>query len=237
MGWWLQRCRDTAKVLLSKKVGSACGRTRGRRLAGLRKEDIYNNLRIPDQFQTTKDDINIIILTECELNEELKKREELVTYDQIDDFLGSFREGYVAWISDALTPSWISGHFSYRQMESIREILGKVGTWDLVRLRCGEQLRGDYRGCQYIALNRQETDMLAFSGAKTLSSNSLWALLGHTPQVTVKLYKRGSQGWLGKSLSATATIPSNAFVIFRIGGEEADTKIPADTIHSVTLSM
>lgn len=34
-----------------------------RRLAGLRKEDIYNNLRIPDQFQTTKDDINIIILT------------------------------------------------------------------------------------------------------------------------------------------------------------------------------
>lgn len=34
-----------------------------RRLAGLRKEDIYNNLRVPDQFQTTKDDINIIILT------------------------------------------------------------------------------------------------------------------------------------------------------------------------------
>lgn len=56
-------------------------------------------------------------------------------------------------------------------------------------------------------------------------------------QVTVKLYKRGSEGWLGKSVTATATIPSNAFVIFRISGEEADTKIPADTIHSVTLSM
>lgn len=56
-------------------------------------------------------------------------------------------------------------------------------------------------------------------------------------QVTVKLYRRGSQGWLGKSINATTTIPSNTFVIFRISGEEADTKIPADTIHSVTLSM
>lgn len=77
-----------------------------------------------------------------------------------------------------------AGHFSYRQMESVREVLGKVGTWDLVRLHCGEQLRGDYRGCQYIALNRQEIDMLEFSRAKTLSSNSLWALLGHPPKVS-----------------------------------------------------
>lgn len=167
----------------------------------------------------------VFLSPECELNEELKKRKELVTYDLIDDFLRSFRESYIAWISDALTPSWISGehflqkyltnistrkssdvlnqwipssekdpslilmfapagHFSYRQMESMREVLGKVGTWDLVRLHCGEQLKGDYQGCQYIALNRQETDTLAFSRAKTLSSNSLWALLGHTPQVS-----------------------------------------------------
>lgn len=55
-------------------------------------------------------------------------------------------------------------------------------------------------------------------------------------QVTVKMYKRGSQGWLGKSLNATATIPSNTSVIFRISGEEADAKIPANTIHSITLS-
>lgn len=77
-----------------------------------------------------------------------------------------------------------AGHFSYRQMGSMREVLGKVGTWDLVRLRCGEQLRGDYHGCQYIALNRQETDTLAFSRPQSLSANSLWALLGHAPQVS-----------------------------------------------------
>lgn len=77
-----------------------------------------------------------------------------------------------------------AGHFSYRQMGSMREVLGKVGTWDLVRLHCGEQLKGDYHGCQYIALNRQETDTLAFSRPKSLSSNTLWALLGHAPQVS-----------------------------------------------------
>ncbi|XP_038592126.1 uncharacterized protein si:zfos-911d5.4 [Micropterus salmoides] len=289
-----------------------------RRLTGLRKEDVYCNLRIPDQFQNTKEDINIVILAsqgifcidvkpwrgivsahhqnwqvqvkeedqnftntcieqtedplraimtktanlcghlkrsgvsvrqslffprvvflspDCELDEELRKRRELVPHSQIDDFLISFREGYMAWISDALTPSWLSGHLSYRQMESVREVLRRVGTWDLVRLHCGEQLKGDYQGCQYIALNRQETDMLEFSRVKTLSADSLWALLGHVPQVTVKMYKRGSQGWLGKSLNATTTIPSNTFVIFRISGEEADAKIPANAIHSITLSM
>lgn len=51
----------------------------------------------------------VFLSPECELSEELKKRRELVTYDQINNFLGSFRKGYVAWISDALTPSWISG--------------------------------------------------------------------------------------------------------------------------------
>lgn len=56
-------------------------------------------------------------------------------------------------------------------------------------------------------------------------------------QVTVKMYKRGSQGWLGKSLNATATVPSNTSVMFRISGEETDAKIPANTIRSITLSM
>ncbi|KAM7370660.1 hypothetical protein PAMP_010189 [Pampus punctatissimus] len=289
-----------------------------RKLTGLRKEDVYCNLRIPDKFQTSKDDINVVVLTgkgifcidvkpwrgtvsahnqnwhvqvkeedqnftntcieqiedplkaittkaanlcdhlkrsevpvpqslflprviflspDCELDEELKKRRELVSHSQIDNFLRSFREGYMAWISDALTPSWLSGHLSYRQMESVREVLRRVGTWDLVRLHCGKQLKGDYQGCQYIALNRQETDTLEFSRLKTLSADSLWALLGHVPQVTVKMYKRGSHGWLGKSLSATTTIPSNTCVIFRISGEESDAKIPANTIHSITLSI
>lgn len=58
-----------------------------------------------------------------------------------------------------------------------------------------------------------------------------------TLQVTVKMYKRGSNSWLGKALNATTTIPSNTSVIFRISGEESDAKIPANAIHSITLSI
>ncbi|XP_034414771.1 uncharacterized protein si:zfos-911d5.4 [Cyclopterus lumpus] len=178
----------------------------------------------------------VFLSPDCELDEELRKRRELISHGQTDDFLQSLREGYMAWMSDALTPSWLSGRLSYRQMESVREVLRRVGTWDVVSLHCGEQLKGDFQGCQYIALNRQETETLEFSRVKTLSADSLWALLGHAPQVTVKMYKRGSQGWLGKSLNASTTIPSNTAVIFRVSGEEADAKIPANTIHSILLS-
>ncbi|KAJ8404795.1 hypothetical protein AAFF_G00331820 [Aldrovandia affinis] len=155
----------------------------------------------------------------------------------LEAFLHSFREGYVAWVSDALTPSWLSGHLSYRQLGDVKEMLRKIGTWDLVRLHCGEQLKGDYLGCQHIALNRQETDKLEFSKISALSAGSLWALLGHSQQVTVKMYKRGGQAWLGKPLSGTATIPSKAHVVFRVRGEDADCRIPATRIHSISLSI
>lgn len=56
-------------------------------------------------------------------------------------------------------------------------------------------------------------------------------------QVTVSMYKRGAQGWLGKPLIATATIPSSTRVIFRIRGETTDAKIPAGSIRSITLSI
>lgn len=56
-------------------------------------------------------------------------------------------------------------------------------------------------------------------------------------QVTVSMYKRGAQGWLGKPLIATATIPSSTRVIFRIRGEITDAKIPAGSIRSITLSI
>ncbi|XP_036073068.1 uncharacterized protein si:zfos-911d5.4 isoform X2 [Oryzias melastigma] len=288
------------------------------KVTGLRKEDVYCNLRVPDQSQAAKDDIDIVILTgqgvfcidlkpwrgavsahnakwhvqvkeedrdltntcieqiedplkalmtktlnlcnhlkrsggpvrqsfffprivflspDCSLDEELMKMKELVLHSQVDEFLRSFKEGYMTWISDALTPSWISGHLSYKQMESVREVLRSVGTWDLLQLRRGEQLKGDYQGCQYVAFNRQETCTLEFSRVRAVSAYSVWALLGHTPQVTIKMYKRGSYGWLGKSPNATASIPATSFVMFRIRGEDADSNISVSIIESITLSM
>ncbi|XP_061561851.1 uncharacterized protein si:zfos-911d5.4 [Phycodurus eques] len=284
-----------------------------RKLTGLRKEHVYCNLRIPDQCQVVKDDIDIVILTgrgifcidikpwrglvsahdrkwhvqvkekdqnfsntcieqmedplkaitlktshlcghlrrsgvpvhqslffpravfpspECELAEGLRVRRELVSHDQVDHFLRSFREDYVAWMLDALTPSWLSGHLSYGQMASVQKVLRRSPTWDFMWLRGGVQLKGDFRGCCYIAPDRSETDTLEFSGLKTM-----WALLGRAPQVTVKMYKRGSNGWLGKTLTANATVPSDTLVVFRVSGEKADTKFSANAIHSITLSI
>ncbi|XP_056433747.1 uncharacterized protein si:zfos-911d5.4 [Gadus chalcogrammus] len=179
----------------------------------------------------------VFLSPDCDLDQELRKRKELVSYDQLDPFLASFRESYVGWLSDALTPSWISGRQSYRQLEAVRGLLGRAGTWDLLQLRGGEQIRGDYQGCPYVALDRRETGTLEFSGAKTLSPDSLWALLGHAPRVTVRMYKRGARGWLGKTQSASATIPSDTLVLFRRSGEETEAKIPAGTIHSIILSI
>lgn len=82
-------------------------------------------------------------------------------------------------------------------MESVREVLRGVGTWDLVRLNCGELLKGDYRSCQYIALNRQDTDTLEFTTGAALSAGSIWALLGLSPQVSPR-HKAGrwaEGGW------------------------------------------
>lgn len=289
------------------------------KVAGLRKEDVFYNLRVPNQFQTAREEINLVILTgagvycidvktwtgavspqgqntwhlqvkeeepnftntsiqqvpdplqaitrktfdlgsymkqcgvnirhslflprilflspHCTLDDELRKRKELVPHSDLQAFLCSLREGYMAWITDALTPSWISGHLSFRQLGAARAVLGHMGTWDLVQLSSGTQLKGDYQGCQHLALNRQDTDLLEFSRARILPTDTLWALLGHTPQVTVKMYKRGAQGWLGKPLTGTSTIPSNTHIVFRISGEDRDAKIPASTIHTITLSI
>ncbi|XP_018616414.1 uncharacterized protein LOC108939506 [Scleropages formosus] len=289
---------------------------RRRTIGGLKKDDIFCNLRIPNQFQTAKEEVSLLIVTgrgifcidvkdwrgevsvqkqnwqlklkqegqnitnirqvpdpiqaittkadhlwnhvkrsgasvrrslflprvlflsaNCQLDGELRQRRELVSHGSLDAFVCSLKEGYVAWMSDALTPSWLSGHLSYRQLRGVRETLRRTGTWDLVRLCGGEQLKGDYQGCQYIALDRQETEELEFSGDRALWMGSLWTLLGHSPQVTVKMYKRGGGGWLCRTLSGSATIPSSAQVVFRISGDGADARIPASCIHSISLSI
>ncbi|TTC29622.1 hypothetical protein Baya_14304 [Bagarius yarrelli] len=390
-----------------------------RKLSGLKKEDMFCNLRVPDQFQTSRQEINLIILTgagvycidikpwrgavsaptpstwhiqvkeeeqnftntsiqqisdpllsitmkarnlcshmqrcgvnikptlflprilflspHCHLEEELRNRKELVCQEDMEKFLCSLKDGYITWIADAFTPSWISGHLSFRQLRAARDVLGGLGTWDVVQLSSGAELMGDFQGCQNLALDRQETDVLVFSRGRGLSIDTLGSFcylrgkriryrvkntaeyrsrftpplhptpprftpshhptrfhstppvslylasshlaslhptapLNSTPlnsnptphltslyhptstplhstppphltppcfttPVTVKMYKRGAQSWLGKPLSGMATIPSNTHVMFRLSGDDKDAKIPADSIHSITLSI
>ncbi|XP_056089757.1 uncharacterized protein si:zfos-911d5.4 [Rhinichthys klamathensis goyatoka] len=281
-----------------------------RTVTGLRQQDMFYNLRVPNESQTGRDEISLVLLTghgvvcidlktwsgsvsarsetrvrsqqqnlssvsaeqlpdalqaitvkagllcshmvrcgqkvrpalfiprvlllsaDCEVRHEL-----LVSGVEVQAFLHSLRAGYVSWLSDAFTPAWISGHLSYGQMRALREHLELMGTWDLLLLCDGQELSGDFQSCRHLALNRHDTDQLEFSRAGSLITDTLWSLLGHTPQVTVSMYRRGAQGWLGKPLIATATIPSSTRVIFRIRGETADAKIPAGSVRSLTLSI
>ncbi|XP_076855940.1 uncharacterized protein LOC143510457 isoform X3 [Brachyhypopomus gauderio] len=235
-----------------------------RRVSGLKKEDIFCNLRVPNQFQTAREEITLVIVTgaavycmdvkqwsgtvsapgsnkwhiqvkeeepnftntsiqqvpdllqaimtkardlcnhmkrcgvnirqslflprvlflspHCHLDEQLSKRKELISHSDVEEFVHSLRESYVAWVTDALVPSWLSGHLSFRQLGAVRQVLGQMGTWDVVKLCSGVELKGDYQGCQHLALNRQETDILEFRRGGTLPADTLWALLGYTPQ-------------------------------------------------------
>lgn len=76
------------------------------------------------------------------------------------------------------SPRAFAGHLSYGQMALAQQVLRRSGTWDLMWLHDGEQLRGDFKECGYIALDRSQTGTLEFSTLKTM-----WGLLGRTPQV------------------------------------------------------
>ncbi|XP_055032940.1 uncharacterized protein [Misgurnus anguillicaudatus] len=292
---------------------------RVRQLSGLRKDEVFYNLRVPNQSEATGDEINLVLVTghglfcidlktwsgsvsveskihwhlrvktkeqnfnnisiqqvpdalqtvtvkarnlqahmkrcglnihpdlffprilflspDCVLSEELRNRSELVSCRDVEALFCSLREGFTSWLSDVFTPSWITGHLSFRQMKGARERLRVMRTWDLLQLSSGEELKGDYQGCQHLAVDRQETDILEFSKDRALLTETLWSLLGITSQVTVRMYKRGAEGWLGKPLIATATIPSTTHVMFRISGEETDAQFPAKTISCITLSI
>ncbi|KAJ0015690.1 hypothetical protein NQD34_013980 [Periophthalmus magnuspinnatus] len=170
-----------------------------RRVTGLKKDDVFCNLRVPEKDQLSKDDISVVLLTgrgifcvdvktwtgkvtaqnskwqiqvkeeetnftntrieqtedpvraikkktqsllahlkrsgvsvrerlffprvlflspDLDLDQSLQNQAEILVQSRVQDFLCSFREGYVGWISDALTPAWISGHLSYSQLSS-----------------------------------------------------------------------------------------------------------------------
>ncbi|XP_016116432.1 uncharacterized protein [Sinocyclocheilus grahami] len=235
-----------------------------RRVSGLKQQDMFYNLRVPNQSQSDRDEIHLLLLTghgvfcidlktwsgsvsvaseaqvraeqqnftsvsieqlpdalqaitektsnlhshmkrcglnlrpnlfiprvlflsaDCVRSADLLQTEQLLSCADVEPFLRSLREGYMSWLSDAFTPSWISG--------------------------------------------ASDKDRRSFGGGSALVH-----LRRHT--VTVSMYKRGAQGWLGKPLIATATIPSSTRVIFRIRGEPTDTKIPAGSVRSITLSI
>ena len=57
------------------------------------------------------------------------------------------------------------------------------------------------------------------------------------PQVTVSMYKRNINSWIGSSTLGSVSIPYNTDVSFRVAGEQADSKIPVNEITAISLSV
>ncbi|MGH0187240.1 UNVERIFIED_CONTAM: hypothetical protein FKN15_024019 [Acipenser sinensis] len=138
----------------------------------------------------------VFLNPDCHMDPELQKSKEVVAHCDLDSFISSFKEGYLAWISDAVTPYLLSGRLSYKQLSDLSSVLQRTGTWDTVNLHGGQQLKGDYRGCQHIALNREETDQLEFTHQWNMSAGYLLAFLGYSPQGSMLNPFFKSKGWV-----------------------------------------
>ncbi|XP_032806459.2 uncharacterized protein LOC116940582 [Petromyzon marinus] len=180
----------------------------------------------------------IFINPKCQLEAELQKHEEdVVGPEDVDSVMLCFQDSYLTSLTDAITPYWITGHLSYQQLKECQSALRGIGTWDVVELQGGMRLLGDYNGCPSVALDRKETELLEFSHQRNATMGYVWAILGYTPQVTVRMFERGGRSWGWQPSTGTAVIPYNAHIVFRVCGEDADAKIPANDIDRIILSI
>lgn len=172
-----------------------------------------------------------------ELDDTISNDPAVIKPSEHDKFIQSFSRGYLESLQEAIVPSWISGKLSYSQLNQIRTVLSSTGTWDVIQLNGGKQLYGDFKECPGVSLDRQKCESLVFSHQRSRAVGMTWALLGYSPQVSVSLLERGGTGWLRDAYCASLKIPYNSDVVFRICGEEVDSKIPVNDIERITISI
>ncbi|KAJ8019030.1 hypothetical protein HOLleu_42631 [Holothuria leucospilota] len=172
-----------------------------------------------------------------ELDKSLEAMEEIVSPGKYLQFVESFKWGVATKLLNSVVPGLLTGQLSYSAIEAARQILCKVGTWDILHLNGGRQLMGDFKGCVHFSPNREETSQIDFTHQRNATWGVLWAIIGYSPSVFVKMYQRGGKGWFGHATCGSIYIPYNADISFRVAGEEADAKIPANDIESLVLSI
>lgn len=200
---------------------------------------LRDHLSRQDIYVTEKMFHNRVVFTNAnvELDDTISKDPAVVKPSEHDKFIQSFSRGYLESLQDAIVPSWISGKLSYSQLTQIKTALSSTGTWDVIRLNGGRQLYGDFKGCPGISLDRQKCEAIVFSHQRSRTVGMTWALFGYSPQVSVSLLERGGKGWLWDAYYASSKIPYNTDVVFRICGEEVDSKIPANDIERISISI
>lgn len=173
----------------------------------------------------------------AELDEHISNDSSVIKPSDHDKFIQSFSRGFLQSLPESVVPSWISKKLSYSQMNQIRTVLSTTGTWDIIHLNGGRQLYGDLKECAGVSLDRKKCEALVFSHQRSRALGMAWALLGYSPQVCISLLERGGSGLIWNSYCATLKIPYNTEVVFRVCGEEVDSKIPANDIERISISI
>lgn len=179
-----------------------------------------------------------VILTNatCDIDDAICNDPHVVTSEKLPQFAQNFSKTLLTVCTDPLIPYFFRGQLSYTQMEQVRLALNQIGTWDVLQLNGGKQLVGDFKGCTEISCTRKDVEELVFHHQRNATSATLWAIVGYAPTVVVTMYKRGGSGWFTRETTGTATLPYNHDISFRVAGESADAKIPANDINKILLS-
>ena len=178
----------------------------------------------------------VLVNKNCILDECIRNDTHVICHEKLDQFANSFVRSLTEVITDPFIPYFFRGQLSYSQIDQVKSALSHIGTWDVLKLHGGKQLVGDYKGCTELSFNRKDVEEMSFQHQRNANVASFWAFVGYAPTTTVVLYKRGGTGWFNRETTASVTIPYNLDIGFRIAGEAADAKIPANDIDSIILS-
>ena len=206
-----------------------------RRKTRLLKDHLFrHNVTIHDSFFKPR----VVFVNEnLKIDEKIEKEAEVILPDQCAQFIESFQRGYVKSILDSIIPSFISGHLSNAMLNLAENCLNSIGTWDIVCLNGGQQLYGDFKECPYFSVDRKNTDCLQLTHKRSRILSMTWAILGYSPSVMVLFRQRGGTGWLWNNYRAVVHIPYDTEFIFRVCGDDVDSKIMANDIERIILSI
>uniref|UniRef100_H2ZM60 Uncharacterized protein n=1 Tax=Ciona savignyi TaxID=51511 RepID=H2ZM60_CIOSA len=194
--------------------------------------NIFHSLRVPDEFQTRRHEIDLIVLTNYGIHyDAIKNNPSVIRYENLHSFASSFSQTYSTMLTDMVVPSLFRGTLSTNQLQQYT----RIGTWDVLQLNGGKKLIGDYKGCPEI-VNRKEVDQMIFVHSRNSKTGTFWAVLGYSPTTNVTMYKRGVTRWFSREVVASVTLPYNHNIGFKIAGDTTEAKISANDIDTIFFS-
>ena len=178
----------------------------------------------------------VFVNSNCELQDSILNDSHVVGPSNAEDFISSFQRGYLEVLNEMFVPSWFRGSLSNSVMSQVRQTLCSIGTWDVVELYGGKKLYGDFKEIKGISFNRKTVEALEFTHQRNRTLSLTWAILGYSPTITVALLERGGSGWLWNSYCAVLKVAYNTEMLFRICGDQVDSRIPLNDINRVIIS-